>query len=167
MAVDIWSLGCILAELYTGVPIFPGEDEQEQLACIMEVLGVPDDDLVNLSTRKRTFFGKSLMTYTTLINHLPVRSTDSHGMPRPVVNSKGRRRRPGTKSLAQVLRCTNEHFVDFISRCLTWDPEKRIKPRAALKHPFITVNSHVPPIIPSLSSHSTSSHSPILDPRSQ
>ena len=57
MAIDMWSLGCILAELYTGYPIFPGENEQEQLSCIMEVLGVPDKDLINRSSRKRLFFG--------------------------------------------------------------------------------------------------------------
>ena len=37
MAIDMWSFGCILAELYTGYPLFPGENEVEQLACIMEV----------------------------------------------------------------------------------------------------------------------------------
>ncbi|GAW02243.1 cmgc dyrk dyrk2 protein kinase [Lentinula edodes] len=54
---DMWSLGCILAELYTGYPIFPGENEQEQLSCIMEVLGVPDKEFVNRSSRKKLFFG--------------------------------------------------------------------------------------------------------------
>ena len=58
MAIDMWSLGCILAELYTGFPIFPGENEQEQLSCIMEVLGVPDKDFINRSSRKRLFFGE-------------------------------------------------------------------------------------------------------------
>jgi serine/threonine protein kinase len=57
MAIDMWSLGCILAELYTGFPIFPGENEQEQLSCIMEVLGIPDKDYINRSSRKRLFFG--------------------------------------------------------------------------------------------------------------
>jgi len=57
MAIDMWSLGCIIAELYTGVPIFPGENEQEQLACIMEVLGVPDPELIQLSERRNLFFG--------------------------------------------------------------------------------------------------------------
>ncbi|KAG8726990.1 hypothetical protein FRC10_006514 [Ceratobasidium sp. 414] len=57
MAIDMRSLGCILAELYTGFPIFPGENEQEQLSCIVEVLGVPDKELINRSSRKRLFFG--------------------------------------------------------------------------------------------------------------
>jgi serine/threonine protein kinase len=57
-AIDMWSLGCILAELFTGYPLFPGENEQEQLACIMEIQGVPSKYLVEKSTRKKLFFGK-------------------------------------------------------------------------------------------------------------
>ena len=62
MAIDMWSLGCILAELYTGFPIFPGENEQEQLSCIMEVLGLPDKEFINRSPRRKLFFGKSHQT---------------------------------------------------------------------------------------------------------
>lgn len=43
--------------MYTGYPIFPGENEQEQLACIMEVMGLPEKYLVDRSSRKRLFFG--------------------------------------------------------------------------------------------------------------
>lgn len=137
MAIDMWSLGCIMAELYTGFPIFPGENEQEQLSCIMEVLGVPDKDFINRSSRRRLFFGaccdrvfmKPGLTYTY--------SIDQTGAPRPVMNSKGRRRRPGSKTLQQVLRCDDELFVDFIAKCLIWDPERRLKPQAALRHPYI------------------------------
>ena len=42
----MWSLGCILIELYTGVPIFPGESEHEQLSLIMQVIGLPEDYLL-------------------------------------------------------------------------------------------------------------------------
>ena len=61
LPIDMWSLGCILAELYTGLPIFPGESEQEQLACIMEILGVPDRYLIERSSRRRLFFGKMII----------------------------------------------------------------------------------------------------------
>ncbi|CAG8514895.1 9166_t:CDS:10 [Ambispora gerdemannii] len=119
MAIDMWSLGCILAELYTGYPLFPGENEQEQLACIMEVRGLPDRYLVEKSERKKLFF-------------------DSSGNPRPITNSKGKRRRPQSKTLAQALKCQDEVFLDFISRCLQWDPEKRMKPDEGLMHEWIT-----------------------------
>lgn len=55
--IDMWSLGCIIAELYTGIPIFPGESEQDQLACIMEIIGVPPRYLIEQSSRRKVFFG--------------------------------------------------------------------------------------------------------------
>ncbi|KAK3989296.1 hypothetical protein QBC44DRAFT_308725 [Cladorrhinum sp. PSN332] len=119
LPIDMWSLGCILAELYTGVPIFPGENEQEQLACIMEVFGPPEKHLIEKSSRKKLFF-------------------DSMGKPRLTVSSKGRRRRPSSKTLQQVLKCDDEAFLDFIARCLRWDPERRLKPEEAIRHEFIT-----------------------------
>ena len=58
MPIDMWSFGCILAELYTGYPLFPGENEVEQLACIMEVMGLPPNNVLEQATRRRLFFGK-------------------------------------------------------------------------------------------------------------
>ncbi len=57
MPIDMWSLGCILAELYTGYPLFPGENEVEQLACIMEIFGLPEPVLVEEAQRRKLFFG--------------------------------------------------------------------------------------------------------------
>ena len=71
------------------------------------------------------------------------------------MNSKGRRRRPGSKTLSQVLRCNDEEFVDFIAKCLVWDPERRMKPQAAMRHPFVTAGRRLKP--PSSSTKSTSS----------
>ncbi|KDP24118.1 hypothetical protein JCGZ_25775 [Jatropha curcas] len=44
VAVDLWSTGCILGELYTGKPILPGRTEVEQLHKIFKLCGSPADD---------------------------------------------------------------------------------------------------------------------------
>jgi dual specificity tyrosine-phosphorylation-regulated kinase 2/3/4 len=44
-----------MAELYTGVPIFPGEDEVEQVACFMEVLGIPPATMLGEAPRAQLF----------------------------------------------------------------------------------------------------------------
>ena len=56
-AIDMWSLGCILCELYTGYPLFPGENEQEQLQLIMEINGVPPVNVIEKGSRSKIFFG--------------------------------------------------------------------------------------------------------------
>jgi len=118
LAIDMWSLGCILAELYTGYPLFPGENEVEQLACIMEVLDVPPREVLDQSTRKKMFF-------------------DSAGQPRIVANSRGKKRRPGAKDLAGVVRCNDPQFVLFLEGCLRWNARTRFTPEEALAHDWI------------------------------
>lgn len=117
-SIDMWSLGCILAELYTGFPLFPGENEADQLACIMEVLGPPPPSVMELATRRRLFF-------------------DSKNNPRTLTNSKGKKRKPHSKTLAAVLGCNDEEFVDFLSLCLEWNPETRVSPDEALRHAWL------------------------------
>lgn len=40
-AIDVWSVGCILAEMLSGKPLFPGRDYHHQLTLILGVLGTP------------------------------------------------------------------------------------------------------------------------------
>lgn len=116
--IDMWSLGCILAEMYTGYPLFSGESEEEQLACIMEIFGIPPLSVTAHAARGPLFF--------------------SHGRkPLHLTNSKGRLRVPGSKTLAQILPCTDKLFLHFVSRCLEWDPKHRLTPVEALMHPWI------------------------------
>ena len=52
-AIDMWSLGCIIAELYNGFPLFAGDTEAEQIALIMEMKGVPPINLIKNSSRRK------------------------------------------------------------------------------------------------------------------
>ena len=95
----MYSFGCILSELYTGYPLFPGENEVEQFQCIMEILGPPPKRLIQECTRKKTFF-------------------DQTSKPLIIPNSRGKIRHPGTKDLTMVTKCNDPQFISFLRRCL-------------------------------------------------
>lgn len=104
-AIDMWSLGCILIELYTGIPIFPGESESEQLSLLMEVIGLPDMELLDISSRRQNFF-----------------EDDSNQLAYDVEDSQGQLRQPGSKPLPRLIGTSSLTFLDFIQRILVWDP---------------------------------------------
>lgn len=132
MPIDMWSLGCILAELYTGYAILPGEDESDQLACIIELLGMPPKQVLENSKRSKIFFNtKGYPRYCSL-------KTMDDGS---VVMGEGFSRRgvargpPGSRKLKNALNgCDDVYFLQFISECLEWVPEKRLTPEQAIKH---------------------------------
>ncbi|XP_035243287.1 dual specificity tyrosine-phosphorylation-regulated kinase 4-like isoform X1 [Anguilla anguilla] len=95
-AIDMWSLGCILAELYTGNPLFSGTNEADQLSCIMEVLGMPPDDIIQMAPRRKVFF-------------------DSEGQPKNLT-----RKPANSRELTSVLKNVDLLFLDFMRRCLVY-----------------------------------------------
>lgn len=95
-AIDMWSLGCILIELYMGFPIFPGENEKEQMGMIMELRGVPPINLIETAPRKNLFFDKNL-------NPLHVKC-----------KSEKEFIRPNKKSLAHYIDPKEKNFMKFI-----------------------------------------------------
>jgi len=117
-AIDMWSYGCILYELYVGYPLFPGEDEKEHMAMMMEVKGVPPRSVLARATRRKVFF-------------------DEDYQPILTPNTRGKTRQPGTKDLATILNSQDKDFVDFIDRCIEWKVESRLTPEQAFSHAFI------------------------------
>jgi serine/threonine protein kinase len=70
---------------------------------------------------------------------------DSRGNPRCITNSKGRKRRPGSKDLSMAIKTHDVLFLDFIKKCLIWDPSQRMKPEEALQHAWIQEGFHSRP----------------------
>jgi len=152
MPIDMWSLGCILAELLTGYPLLPGEDEADQLSCIIELLGMPPQKLLDQSKRAKNFINsKGYPRYCTATT-LPDGTTVLNG---------GRSRRgkprgpPGSRELQTALKgCDDPLFLDFIRRCLEWDPATRMNPSSALRHAWLRRRLPRPP--PAVSTDSPS-----------
>lgn len=124
-AIDIWSFGCILAELFTGAPLFSGEDEKEQLMCMIEILGPPPAEVVQIASKRDCYFDKSYQ-------------------PKESVNSRGRKRYPNTKDLRTILKGADEGLIKLIEECVNWNPTLRITPQKALESPWLYENVRKP-----------------------
>jgi dual specificity tyrosine-phosphorylation-regulated kinase 2/3/4 len=98
-----------------------GENEAEQLACIMDFLGLPPRGLLLRASRYKLFFD--------------VRT----GEPLPVPpNSRGITHRVNSKVLAESLgRTTDPVFLDFLRRCFVYEAGKRMTPEEALQHEWL------------------------------
>jgi dual specificity tyrosine-phosphorylation-regulated kinase 1 len=150
-AADMWSCGCILVELLTGDPLFPGEDEYDQLHKIVEVLGMPPLHMIEGSPKKNKLFAKRVSEtsgrhYWELrkarTRPLAGRSLDSIlGVP-PTIE----RHAPRAVQSDGIARLI---FKDLVSRMLSWDPAQRIGALEALHHYFFSVDEIVKYILDS------------------
>ncbi|EPY29178.1 protein kinase, partial [Strigomonas culicis] len=117
--IDLWSYACILCELLTGYPMFPGENEADQLFSIMEYLGPPPPEMISRSRYKNKYFS-------------------ADGTPKVTKNPRGERRVPGSRSLANFLALPEDsQFISFINQFFVWDQHERVTPREAMQHPWI------------------------------
>ncbi|CAD6503578.1 BgTH12-03238 [Blumeria graminis f. sp. triticale] len=140
-AIDIWSVGCTLYELYTGKILFTGRTNNQMLRSIMDCRGkfttkmlkrarfahVHFDEMANFkSVEQDKLTGKDtvrILSFSKPSRDLRTRLSSA---------SKGLTEAE-TKELAL--------FADLLDRCLVLNPEKRITPTEALKHPFILKNT--------------------------
>ena len=106
-AIDSWSIGCILAEMQTRKPLFPGRSTQNQLDMIIDLLGSPDSkELMKIPNEKCRKFIKSL----------------------PVSASK---------NFAEIFHMMPEPAQDILRKMIRWDPESRLSVEEAIMHPYL------------------------------
>ena len=55
-AIDMWSLGCVIAELFLGWPLYPGSSEYDQIRYISQTQGLPAEHMLNHATKTNRFF---------------------------------------------------------------------------------------------------------------
>lgn len=65
--VDIWSAGCIFAEMLEGKPLFPGKDHVNQFSIITELLGTPPDDVIQTICSENVSWTASLFSCHSMI----------------------------------------------------------------------------------------------------
>jgi len=119
----MWSLGCIVIELYTAKPLFVGKDAVEQLYTIIDVLGFPPNHMLQEATHLKKFF-----------KQLPDDGSLEYK----------RKYKPKPRQLEAIISARPEKdpehlasFLDLVKKMLTYEPDKRLKPYEALRHPFI------------------------------
>ncbi|CAF0827640.1 unnamed protein product [Rotaria sordida] len=143
LPIDMWSLGCILSELLTGMPLFPGEDEADQLSCVIELIGMPSQKVLDASKRARNFVSSKGHPRYCTVTTLPDGTTVLQGGR----SKRGKHRGPpGSKDWSQALKnCDDPLFIDFLKRCLEWDPQIRLTPAQALRHSWLRRRLPKPP----------------------
>ncbi|KAI5476150.1 CMGC/MAPK protein kinase [Pseudohyphozyma bogoriensis] len=105
--IDIWSVGCILAEMLSGRPLFPGRDYHHQLTLILDVLGTPTlDEFYAINSRRSRDY----------LRALPFRKK---------------------RDFATLFPNASAQAVDFLNKTLTFDPKKRMSVEECLAHPYL------------------------------
>ena len=104
--VDIWSMGCVIAELVLNKPIFPGKSATDQFLEIMKILGTPTQEQI-----------KSMKGKIIKISKLPKIE-----------------KKPWSEVFKD--KTNDEFFVDLVANLLVYEPNKRLGPYQALLHPY-------------------------------
>ena len=105
--VDYWAVGCIMGELADGNPMFPGENETDQINCIIKILGNLPEELVNMFYKNPIYEGKKLINIS----------------------------KPETIE-RRYMEKLGPTAIDFMKGLLQLDPKKRLNSETVFKHRY-------------------------------
>ncbi|XP_070695891.1 homeodomain-interacting protein kinase 1 isoform X2 [Pempheris klunzingeri] len=148
-AIDMWSLGCVIAELFLGWPLYPGASEYDQIRYISQTQGLPAEYLLSAGTKTSRFFNRGpdssypLWRLKTPAEHESEMGIKSKEARKYIFNclddmmQVNMTNLEGTDILAE--KADRREFIDLLKKMLTLDADKRITPMKTLNHPFVTM----------------------------
>ncbi|GMH03918.1 hypothetical protein Nepgr_005757 [Nepenthes gracilis] len=119
--IDIWSFGCILAELCTGNVLFQNDSPATLLARVIGIIGLIDQEMLAKGRDAYKYFTKNHMLYE--------RNQEANRLEYLI---------PKKTSLRHRLPMGDQGFIDFVSYLLEINPRKRPSATEALKHPWLS-----------------------------
>lgn len=127
VASDLWSVGCVLAEILCGRPLFSVANEAQLLVAVEAVLGPAPRDLLGEATRLAAF-REVLLGLERGASPVKARELDALAKWRRVLQ----------RASAGRAMQYDEAAVQFLSQVLCWDPADRLSVEEALAHAFVT-----------------------------
>ncbi|KAG8217153.1 kinase-like domain-containing protein [Butyriboletus roseoflavus] len=137
-ALDVWSIGCTLYELYTGKILFPGRSNNQMILLMMELKG-----RLNAKMIKKAKFGDMYFDEQGGFDSVETDRVTGANVVRKVHVSKpsrdlrSRLMPPSSVKLKDDEMKLLLSFIDLLDKCLALDPSRRLSPKEALVHPFI------------------------------
>ncbi|XP_078424649.1 homeodomain-interacting protein kinase 2 isoform X4 [Cetorhinus maximus] len=147
-AIDMWSLGCVIAELFLGWPLYPGASEYDQIRYISQTQGLPAEYMLSAGTKTTRFFNRDpdssypLWRLKTPEDHETEMGIKSKEARKYIFNCLDDMAQvnmttdlEGSEMLAE--KADRREFIDLLKKMLTIDADKRITPIETLSHPFV------------------------------
>lgn len=142
--IDVWSLGCILYELFTGNVLFQNTCVQELLVRVIGICGPLSEEIHRTGRHVSKFFTKEKIIYQEIEEE---KALDNRHLSEEMIEliklarknkKKIRLLVPKKSSIRSRLHCSEMIFVDFLRCLLDPDKDRRLTVKEALRHPFIT-----------------------------
>jgi len=149
-SIDTWSLGCIIAELFLGLPIFPGSSEYDQIVKITSILGLPPTWMIEMGKNSKNFLEKDEIT-----GKFKIKSIEKYSLERQINETPGKNylksnnldelisqytihnKRTMTSTMIEKEQNDRLSLIHLLRGLLNLNPLERWTPQQAILHPFI------------------------------
>ncbi|CAD5221648.1 unnamed protein product [Bursaphelenchus xylophilus] len=146
-SIDMWSLGCVIAELFLGWPLYPGASEYDQIRFIVQTQGLPPQQMLENATKTNRFFRqiRNPTPYWRLKDpgefeaENSIKSKETRKYVFNCLDDIAALHVPNDMDSIDTMceKADRQEFVDILKLMLSMDQEKRLTPSGGLQHKFV------------------------------